>query len=132
VEERGQDEPDAGSGGDRPPAAVSEDTGEAAGMTEREDALEELLADEDPDQRGGAGQPEPTETHAEPDGSGVMREGPAERDEEAAGGYRDQGDHPRHQRMQVRVAGLTELDARSPTVGEQVTELVDGEGGGRQ
>ena len=50
VEHRGQHQPNRQRRRHRPPAAVAEDPGQAAGMSGREQALEKLLRDVDPHQ----------------------------------------------------------------------------------
>ena len=61
VEHRGQHQPDRQRRRHRPPAAVAEDAGQAAGMSGREQALEKLLRDVDPDQTSRAQQPQRSE-----------------------------------------------------------------------
>jgi hypothetical protein len=117
---------------DRPPAAITEDPVPSARMPGGEQALEELLAGEDRDQRGRAHQPHRRQRQREPSRRRVTRERSAQRPQEPTDNQCHQQHQPWHDRMQIRMPRALQLDSCVAAERQPIPQLMYHERRGRK
>ena len=124
VKHRRQHQANTSCNRNRPPATKAKNPRQPPRMPGREQTLEKLLRRKDRDQSRSTHRPQPQKRNREPRQRPLPSHRAPQRPQEPANRQRDQHHHPRHHRMQIRMASALQLGPRSRPICEVVPQLM--------